>query len=179
MQPHPGHQPLPVLQGVEPIALPSFRPLAAAARRLDEKSIAWMSRHSGLFLRISLGIIFGWFGVLKFFPGFSPAEDLATRTISTLTFGAVGPQVSIVVLAAWECAIGMGLILGIALRATLVLLFAQMLGTLTPIVLFPGEVFSHGFYAPTLEGQYIIKNLVLISAGIAIGGRLRSGSSPR
>jgi uncharacterized membrane protein YphA (DoxX/SURF4 family) len=134
-----------------------------------------MARHGIALLRVSLGVVFFWFGVLKFFPGLSPASELATRTIETLTFGQVPPAVAINVLAAWESAIGLGLIFGVALRATLLLLFVQMLGTITPIVLFPELVFTRTPYAPTLEGQYIIKNLVLISAGIVIGATVRGG----
>ena len=64
---------------------------------------------------------------------------------------------------------------GVYLRAILFLLFAQMMGTLTPLVLFPHAAFAHIPYAPTLEGQYIIKNLVLISAGIVVGATVRGG----
>ena len=126
-------------------------------------------------LRISLGIVFLWFGVLKFFPGLSPAQDLATRTIATLTFGLIPSNVSILVLAAWEALIGIGLITGVFMRATLLLLFLQMLGTITPIFFFPHDVFTRVPYAPTLEGQYIVKNMVLISAGLVIGATVRGG----
>ena len=128
-----------------------------------------------MLLRVSLGIVFFWFGTLKFFPGLSPAQDLATHTIELLTFGLIPAQVSIPMLAAWECLIGIGLIFGLFMRATLFLLFLQMLGTITPIFLFPQEVFTHIPYAPTLEGQYIIKNIVLISAGLVIGATVREG----
>jgi uncharacterized membrane protein YphA (DoxX/SURF4 family) len=143
--------------------------------RVDAAITVWMARYGIALLRVSLGVVFFWFGVLKFFPGLSPASELATRTIETLTFGQVPPAVAINVLAAWESAIGLGLIFGIALRATLLLLFVQMLGTITPIFLFPELVFTRTPYAPTLEGQYIIKNLVLISAGIVIGATVRGG----
>lgn len=140
---------------------------------IDSRITAWMSKYGIALLRISLGIIFFWFGFLKFFPGLSPAQGLATRTIDVLTFGMVGPEVSIVLLALLECVIGAGLIFGVFLRTILFLLFAQMLGTVTPVFLFPQEVFTQIPYAPTLEGQYIIKNLVLISAGIVIGSTVR------
>ena len=67
------------------------------------------------------------------------------------------------------------LLFGLYMRATLLLLAMQMIGTLTPLVLFPAEVFTRIPYAPTLEGQYIIKNLVLVSAAIVIGATVRSG----
>jgi hypothetical protein len=50
-----------------------------------------------------------------------------------------------------------------------------MLGTITPLLLFPGEAFLRIPYAPTLEGQYIIKNMVLISAGLVLGATVRGG----
>jgi uncharacterized membrane protein YphA (DoxX/SURF4 family) len=68
----------------------------------DVRLTSWMAEYGVVVLRISLGIVFFWFGVLKFFPGLSPAQDLAMRTIGLLTFGLVPPQVSIPVLAAWN-----------------------------------------------------------------------------
>ena len=143
--------------------------------QLDKHITEWMARHGITLLRISLGVVFLWFGVLKFFPGLSPAQNLAARTIDILTFGMVPASVSIPVLASWECAIGIGLITNLFLRATLLLLFVQMMGTITPIFLFPSEVFMVLPYAPTLEGQYIIKNIVLVSAGLVIGATVRGG----
>jgi uncharacterized membrane protein YkgB len=141
--------------------------------QLEERAAAWMAGHGVTFLRVSLGVVFFWFGVLKFFPGLSPAEDLAGRTISVLTFGAVGPAVSLPVLAAWECAIGASFITGRYLRAGVALLFAQMAGTFLPLAFFPAEAWAHAPYAATLEGQYIIKNLILVSAGLVVGATVR------
>ena len=143
--------------------------------RVDHAITGWLARLGVPVLRISLGIVFLWFGVLKFFPGLSPADELATRTIERLTLGAVRPEVSLPVLAAWETVIGLGLLSGRFLRATLLLLFVQMLGTLTPLALFPGETFTAFPYAPTLEGQYIIKNIVLIGAAMVVGSTVRGG----
>ena len=134
--------------------------------RLDRRITTWMARYGLLLLRLSLGIVFFWFGFLKFFPGLSPAAELATRTIETLSFGLIGPEVSIYILAVWECLIGLGLLIGRYMRVTLLLLFVQMIGTVSPVFLFPAEVFTRIPYAPTLEGQYIIKNMVLVSAEI-------------
>lgn len=141
----------------------------------DARLADWMARHGIRLLRVSLGVVFFWFGVLKFFPELSPARDLATRTMSLLTFGIIPAQVSILMLAAWECAVGLGLIFGAFLRATLLLLWLQMIGTFAPVLLFPQEVFTRIPYAPTMEGQYILKNAVLISAGIVIGATVRGG----
>ncbi|HLD93810.1 MAG TPA: DoxX family membrane protein [Anaerolineales bacterium] len=143
--------------------------------RLDAFLTGLMAKYGIVLLRLSLGIVFMWFGALKFFPGLSPAENLAARTISQITFGVLAPQTAVFILAVWESLIGIGLIFNLFMRATLLLLWVQMLGTITPILFFPGEVFSVFPYAPTLEGQYIIKNIVLVSAGLVIGATVRGG----
>ncbi len=152
-----------------------MRSLYKLYKSLDVRITNWMADYSIMLLRVSLGIVFFWFGVLKFFPGLSPAQELATRTIDVLSFGLVPANVSILILATWECVIGLGLIFGVLMRATLFLLWLQMLGTIAPLFFFPQEIFIHIPYAPTLEGQYIIKNIVLITAGIAIGATVRGG----
>jgi uncharacterized membrane protein YphA (DoxX/SURF4 family) len=134
-----------------------------------------MARHGIQLLRFTLGVIFLWFGVLKFFPGLSPAQSLAGNTIAVLSFGLLSPGAALLILAIWESLIGVGLLTGVLLRGTLFLLWLQMLGTITPLFLFPELCFRVYPVAPTLEGQYIVKNLVLISAGIVIGGTVRGG----
>ena len=142
---------------------------------LDIQITSWLADHGITILRVGLGIVFLWFGVLKFVPGASAAEDLAGRTIQLLTFGLIEPSVSVVMLAILESVIGLGLVTGRYLRVTLLLLLLQMLGTLTPLVFFPTETFDRLPYAPTLEGQYILKNVVLIGAGLVIGATARGG----
>ena len=148
-------------------------PWSASFKSIDSNLTTFMRRHGVALLRVSVGIVFLWFGFLKFFPGLSPAEDLATRTIDVLSFGMVPPRVALNILAAWETTVGLGLIFGVYLRATLLLLWLQMIGTVAPVFLFPDAVFNHLPYAPTLEGQYIIKNLVLASAGLVVGAIVR------
>ena len=151
-------------------------------RGFDARLSWWMARHGPRLARWSLGLVFLWFGAIKFVPGLSPADGLATRTIETLTLGLVEPWLSRPTLAAWECLIGLGLLSGVWLRATLLLLALQMLGTLTPLAIFPGETWSRFPVAPTLEGQYIIKNVVLVAAALVVGATVRGGgmiASPR
>jgi uncharacterized membrane protein YphA (DoxX/SURF4 family) len=143
--------------------------------RLDTRITGFLARVGVPTLRVGLGIVFLWFGVLKFFPGLSPAQDLAARTIAQLTGGAMPPSTSLPILAVWETLIGLGLLSGRFLRATLFLLAVQMAGTITPLFLFPVETFSRFPYAPTLEGQYIIKNIVLIGAAMVVGATVRGG----
>ena len=149
--------------------------LRSMFERIDQPLTNWMAANGVALLRISLGVIFLWFGALKFFPGLSAAESLATRTIGVLSFGLISADAARLILAVWESLIGIGLLSGRYLRIVLLLLWVQMLGTVTPILIFPHEVFAIFPYAPTLEGQYIFKNLVLISAGIVIGGTVRGG----
>lgn len=143
--------------------------------RVDARVTGWMARRGITLMRWSLGVVFLWFGALKLVPGLSPAEGLAAETILALSGGVVGPSVSVPVLGVWESLIGLGLLTGRALRVTLFLLFAQMAGTVTPVFLFPHEVFTRIPLVPTMEGQYIIKNLVLVSAAIVIGATVRGG----
>ena len=142
---------------------------------VDTRLTHLAAHHGVAALRISLGVVFLWFGVLKFFPGLSPAQDLAMRTIAALTGSNIDPNTALVVLAGWEVLIGIGLILGKRLRVVILLLLVQMTGTLMPLFLYPSETFTRVPYAPTLEGQYIIKNLVLIAAAVVIGATVRGG----
>jgi uncharacterized membrane protein YphA (DoxX/SURF4 family) len=143
--------------------------------RVDRRITGWMAEHGLTLLRLALGVVFFWFGVLKFFPGASPAEQLAGRTIETLTLGAIPQDVALRILAVWEVAIGIGLFVGRWMRAVLLLLFVQMLGTITPLFLFPSETFAMFPFVPTLEGQYIIKNVVIVAAAIVLGATVRGG----
>jgi len=141
----------------------------------DKRITAWLARYGIGLMRVALGVIFFWFGVLKFSSDPGEAEALAARTVSVLSLGYVSPSVSLPVLATWECVIGLGLIFGKFLRVTLLLLLLQMIGTFLPLVLFPAETWKHIPYAPSLAGHYIIKNLVLLGAGLVVGATVRGG----
>jgi uncharacterized membrane protein YphA (DoxX/SURF4 family) len=143
-------------------------------KKLEQRIVEWMASNGLFFLRISLGIIYLWFGVVKFFPGLSPAELLATQTISHLSFGYIPSTVSLPILAMWECALGIGLILSRGMRVVLIFLFLQMLGTFLPLIFFPNETWKT-LFVPTLEGQYIIKNIIIVSSGIVLGATLNGG----
>lgn len=152
-----------------------MKPQGKNYEALDIAITNWMARYGLLFLRLSIGVIFFWFGILKFFEGLSPAEGIAIRTIDTITLHLLPEKLIIYGLALWEVLIGIGLILNIYLRVTLFLLFLQLAGTFSPLFLFPGEVFHVFPVSLTLEGQYIIKNLILVSAGIVLGATVRGG----
>jgi uncharacterized membrane protein YphA (DoxX/SURF4 family) len=119
-------------------------------------------------IRIFLGVNFLWFGMLKFFPGVSPAETLATMTINVLTFGLIAPIVSMKLLALWEVLVGIGFLSGQFIPFFVRIFMIHMVLTFTPLFFFPELCFTHPPFALTIVGQYIIKNLVFIASGIAI-----------
>jgi uncharacterized membrane protein YphA (DoxX/SURF4 family) len=143
--------------------------------KVDRKTAFWMAENGLTLLRISIGIVFFWFGILKFFSGLSPAEGMAVQTIQVLSFNLISETVILYGLGLWEVLIGIGLLFKLFLRETLLLLFLQMIGTFTPLFLFPSEVFHVFPYSLTIEGQYIVKNIVIVSAGIVLGATVRGG----
>ncbi len=152
----------------------SVRPMLAAYHA--EQWIVRRMAHHGLFVtRIALGIIFLWFGILKLLPVVTPIDLLAEKTLSMITFHLFRPETCLHVLALFECMIGFGMLTGRFLRLTVVLLFLQLPGTFLPLILLPHETWVRFPFFPTFEGQYIIKNFVLISAGLIVGATVRGG----
>ena len=148
----------------------SFSWLAARFNRLDQAITRWMARYGLVITRLGLGIIFFWFGALKLIPGLSPAEELVRNTIYFFD-----PNFFLPILAIWEMLIGLGLIFGRFMRLTLLLLFLQMPGTALPLIILPDVVWTAFPFGLTLEGQYIVKNLVLIGSALVLGGTVRGG----
>ncbi len=138
--------------------------------RLDRAITHWMAAYGLTITRLGMGVVFLWFGALKLAPELSPAETLVRNTIYF-----VDPDLFLPVLAVWEMLIGLGLLAGKYLRLTLLLLFAQMVGTALPLVVLPEVVWSSFPFGLTLEGQYIVKNLVIIGSAIVLGGTVRGG----
>lgn len=143
-----------------------------ALQKLDEAINRFLLVHSIRLLRIVVGLVFLAFGLLKFFPGVSPVEGLTIKTIDTVSFGLVPGGVAIVLAACSECIIGLLLISGRWLRIAIYLLAGQLIGILAPLVLFTGRLFAGPHHAPTLEGQYVIKDLILIAAGLVVASTL-------
>ncbi|MFW5697172.1 MAG: DoxX family membrane protein [Fimbriimonadaceae bacterium] len=155
-----------------------FQGLQETYDRIDAAIVRWLGRWSVPVLRVSLGIVFLWFGALKLAPGLSPAEALATDTIRLMSFGLVEGSGVGVALGVVEVLIGLSLAFGFALRLTLLALLVQMIGTFAPLLLFPILTFTLPPYAPTMEGQYILKNLVLVAAALVIGSSVRPRRAP-
>ena len=125
-------------------------------------------------MRISFGIIFFWFGILKPF-GVSAAEGLLKATVAWLPFGS--PETWLVLIGWWEVVIGITFLFKSTTRIAIPLLFLQMLGTFMPLVFLPEITFQEGSYLmPTMEGQYIVKNLMILSAAVVVGGTFYEGT---
>jgi uncharacterized membrane protein YkgB len=139
--------------------------------QVDPVIAGWMERNGIRLLRISLGIIFIWFGALKTV-GMSPAQELVARTVYWFP-----PEIFIPILGWWEVLIGVGLLIRPMVRLAIALLFLQMPGTMLPLFLLPDVCFTSIPFGLTIEGQYIIKNLILISAAIVVGGTVRKETS--
>jgi putative oxidoreductase len=143
--------------------------VGATINRLDATMTPWLARQSLPLMRISLGFVFLAFGLLKFFPNVSPAEDMAKDAMNGLTFGLMPGSIGLLLVAAMETAIGASLLTGRHLRIGIGLLAMAMIGVLSPLVLFPGELFSGNYNAPTLAGQYVVKDIVLLAAALVVG----------
>ncbi|MFV2015419.1 MAG: DoxX family membrane protein, partial [Candidatus Heimdallarchaeota archaeon] len=141
--------------------------------KLDERITYLLDKYGLILLRYTIGIVFIWFGTLKLFNK-SPANELVENTIVFIP-----PEIFIPILGIWEVMIGVGLIIRRFNRMAIFLLFLQMPGTMLPLILLPEVSFVSFPFVLTLEGQYIIKNLVLISGGIVIGGTVRKPSDGR
>ena len=136
--------------------------------RLDRTVVSWMARYGVPLLRISVGVVFFWFGALKLIPGASTAEPLIREALPFLPLDLFIPFLGLL-----EMVIGLGFIVGKYMRLTILLMMLQMVGAASPLVLYPQAVWESFPFVLTLEGQYIIKNLVLISAAIVIGSTVR------
>ena len=135
-----------------------------------------LERYSVALLRISLGLVFLGFGILKLFPGLSPAEDIAAATIERLTFGVIAGHHAVLMTAIVETFIGLTLVSGRFVCLGLVVLTGALVGIMPPLVLFTDQLFPHG---PSLMGQYVVKDIVLaagamVVAAYALGSRLHT-----
>lgn len=135
--------------------------IIVALKSVEEQGIAWLKSHSLMFFRLSIGAIYFIFGVLKFFPNYSPAEQLAIDTIQLISFGLLSGLPALWLLAAMETIIGIGLISSFKIRPFVYAALGHMLCTFLPLALLPAYAFTDT--SLSLIGQYIFKNLVIIS----------------
>ena len=137
----------------------------------DHRIIKLMHLSGHACLRLSLAIVFIWFGILKPL-GISAAEPLVLMTIDWMPL--LTAKQWLAVIGWWEVTIGILFLFPRTTRIAIALLAMQMAGTLMPLFILPDVTFQTGRipFAPTMEGQYIIKNLLIISAAIVIGGSI-------
>jgi len=126
----------------------------------------WLLKNAINLMPISIGVVYVWFGMLKFFPALSPAELLAERTIEMAFFDLVEGHVYILFLAGWEVMLGVAFLLNYKLKTMIPVMLFHMLCTIIPVFATPEEVFSYFPYGLTLTGQYIVKNFVLVTAAL-------------
>ncbi|MDP9238101.1 MAG: hypothetical protein M3P30_12030 [Chloroflexota bacterium] len=127
-----------------------------------------MRRYGAEILRVAVALVFIWFGALKLADR-SPVADLVADTVYWVPSGSF-----VRFLGVWEVVVGMGLLLRVAMRIVLLLFFVQMAGTFLVLVIHPGTAFqSHNPLLLTTTGEFVIKNLVLIAAGLVIGSGVR------
>ncbi|MPZ18469.1 MAG: hypothetical protein GEV06_11225 [Luteitalea sp.] len=146
--------------------------MKAAFDAVDRRLATSMQRVGIRALRVSLAVIFVWFGILKPF-GLSPAAPLVEATVAWLPL--LLPHTWVAMIGWWEVVIGVTFLFRRTIRVAIALLAAQMAGTFLPLIMLPDVTFQPGGipFAPTMEGQYIIKNLLIISAALVVGGTVR------
>ncbi len=162
---------------VERPAVRRARSVAALRDRVDRIDLAvheLLVAYSMVILRISLGAVFLGFGALKLL-GVSPAANLVEATTHILFLGLVAGPVALVGVGLMECTIGILLVAGKAMRPAIYLLAGQLVGILSPIVLLAPRLFSGPDNAPTLEGQYVLKDIIIVGAALVLATTLRGG----
>ena len=150
----------------------AYDTLNARLEELDILVTSFMNKWGVTLLRYSLGIIDIWFGALKPL-GLSPAQELVENTV----YWFEDPKTFVPILGVWEVVIGITICIKPLIRVALFLLFIQMPGTFLPLILFPEVCFTNFPFGLTLEGQYIVKNLIIISAAIVVGSTVRKDIS--
>lgn len=163
----PGHSGFLAARGLSTVGV-RLRGVEAACQR-------WLIVYSIAILRISVGGVFLSFGALKFFPGVSPAQNLVETTTDILTLGLVPGVVALPALAMLECVIGLCLISGRGMRGAVYMLAVMLFGVLSPIVVLAGRMFAGPHGAPTLEGQYVLKDIVIVGAALVLAATLDGG----
>lgn len=139
---------------------------------VDRRVTHWMAASGITMLRLAIAIVYIWFGLPKLFPGLSPAEPLIKDAYDWLPFST---DLLVRGIGLMEILIGIGLLVTPLLRLTLLVMAFQILGTLSPLVLAPERVFNVFPIALTMEGQFMVKNAVLIAAALVVGATVRGG----
>lgn len=127
----------------------------------------WLEKYGHIAHRLALAMLFIWFGLLKPL-GYKTATSMLAHTVY---WGS--PEVMVPILGWWEVAIGLCLLIRPLVRVALLLLMIRLPGTLLAFILLPDVCFEGSVLTPTPEGQYLVKDLVLFTAAMIIGGTVR------
>ncbi|MAE84842.1 MAG: doxx family protein [Flammeovirgaceae bacterium] len=142
--------------------------------QVEDWVFGYLDKHAYRILKVSIGVIYVIFGALKFFPNFSPAEQLASDTICVITFDVLSGSAACITLAIMEVSIGVLLILNLWSRGVLLFTMWHMVCTFIPLILLPNYAFNSDPFSFSIVGQYIVKNLVIMSALIVLYKNERS-----
>jgi len=143
--------------------------MGGVVHRIDDAVIAAMRRWSFPLSRFALFVVYFWFGILKVL-GHSPASVMvAELQMKTLPF--LSTDSFLILFGLLEMFIGIAFLIPRAERVAIVIMAGHMIATMLPLVIMPAAVWT-GFLIPTLEGQYIIKNIALIAIAVGIASRL-------
>lgn len=151
---------------------------AGKVAEFERALLRWLDRHSVTLLRVSMGIVILGFGFLKYFPGVSPAQPVVLAASRPLTFGLLPDGVTLALLATVECVIGLSLLTGWGLRYLIYPMALWALAILSPLVLVPAQLFSGPDHAPSLLGQYVIKDIILLTATLVIAAAALRRAGP-
>ena len=158
--------------------VPEMRRLPGRFDKIDRAIAGFLETYGVRALRYALGVLFVLFGILKPL-GVSPAEDLVLDTVRWVPF--VSPRTMLHLIGWWEVAIGLCLLIRPLVRLGILLLAMQMVGTFLPLVILPGACYvqkpalsgAFTMWTLTTEAQYILKNLLIISGAMVVGGTVR------
>lgn len=117
------------------------------------------------FLRLSAGFVYFYFGFLKLFPDLSPAELLAGETLTRISWHWLDASAALFWLALMEVGIGLCFLFNFQLHRVFYVFLFHQLSTFIPLFILPELTFKIAPFAPTMEGQYIFKNLISLAAG--------------
>jgi len=157
------------MQTSNPSKLPVRNSTEKLFEHLDQTIAKYMDRWGISLVKTSFAIIFFWFGILKPM-GWSAAIPMVKATVAWLPF--LEPEIWVYIIGWWEVAIGILFLFQKTIRLAIALLFLQMFGTFMPLIVLPEIVYQNSnILLPTMEGQYIIKNIMIISAALVVGGK--------
>ncbi len=142
-----------------------------SVEQFDEKAIQWMRKHGYTIGRVSLFIIFFWFGILKVFL-LSPAGPLVSDLLDVTFLNFISPDTFQSFFGAFECVIGIMILFPRWERITFLVLLFHLFTTVMPLYLLPQHTWD-GIFIPSLIGQYIIKNAALLALGIVLFSHLK------